>query len=557
MSFETAASDAAAPAAVELAAESTAVYLARRMCADRGFAPGTFPEAQALLPAADLVLTKANGVGVEIVCILDRDADPARQLGVDRDALIAIGEACAPHAGKVGSTKMPVAIHVWEVGRGADLDRVRALAARRLGSRVMVHAWALDTASGSVTTTAALKGRFMGRPYLERALREPRRTGDAWERPEPALPPERRPIVTGGLIAVLVACFVLEQVFAVRPAGELLAPDLWTLHALGGLFRPAIDDGEWYRLLTAAFLHGDLVHLLLNGIALAMAGVVLEGLFGRAWLLALFFLGALGGAALSYLLNDANVISVGASGAIMGLLAAALVSTFRLPDEGQRVDMQMALARILIPSLIPLAMHRGEGGSIDYAAHVGGALVGGVVGVLLLRTWRLTDPVPRFRAAAALVALAGTGAAIAGAVLIARDYHGYVESSVVASYQDVLMPDESIPDGDHDDLIQRAETLVAQFPRDPRAQLFNAVRLERKGDLAGAERALRTGLAERDLLATMFSSGALETGLRASLAELLLHQDRRPEAVEAAAPSCKSGPGGTVPEALQSLNVCP
>ena len=134
------------------------------------------------------------------------------------------------------------------------------------------------------------------------------------------------PWVTLGMLAVLVAGFVGELVFGVAPISGPLGPDIMTLVATGGLSRTLVQSGEWWRFFTAAFLHGDLVHLIMNGVALLLAGWTLEPLIGRAWLLALFVLGALGGSAMSFAWNDPNVVSVGASGAIMGLLAAPSAS---------------------------------------------------------------------------------------------------------------------------------------------------------------------------------------------------------------------------------------
>ena len=113
--------------------------------------------------------------------------------------------------------------------------------------------------------------------------------------------------------------------------------DVGTLFAMGGANSGAIlNDGQWYRLLTAALLHADALHLLFNGVALGLAGYLLEALIGPAWLVVLFFLGALGGSLMGLAVNSAEVVSVGASGAVMGLLAAALVASLRLPRGQER-----------------------------------------------------------------------------------------------------------------------------------------------------------------------------------------------------------------------------
>src|SRR5829696_484102 len=79
--------------------DTAATYLARWLCAERGYRPGTAPEAADLAAASDLVLTKANGFNFQVVCILDRDrcGGAARDLGLSREALVAIGAACATY----------------------------------------------------------------------------------------------------------------------------------------------------------------------------------------------------------------------------------------------------------------------------------------------------------------------------------------------------------------------------------------------------------------------------------------------------------------------------
>jgi membrane associated rhomboid family serine protease len=239
-----------------------------------------------------------------------------------------------------------------------------------------------------------------------------------------ALDENGRPYATYAILAALALVFVGELAFGVRPWHDAFAPDVATLVTLGGLMRPFVEEGEWYRLLTASLLHGDVFHLALNGVALYMAGVVLEGLLGRAWLLALFVIGALSGSALALAVNPPNVVSVGASGAIMGLLAAALVSSQRLPFGAVRTLIQMNVMQVLIPSLIPLAIRR-SGGTIDFAAHLGGAIAGALCGVFLLRTWPRREARPRFGRVALAIALAGGVALVVGLVLVATRYTEY------------------------------------------------------------------------------------------------------------------------------------
>src|SRR5208283_6230464 len=92
-----------------------------------------------------------------------------------------------------------------------------------------------------------------------------------------------------------------------------------------------LEDGQWWRLFSAPLLHGGLLHIAFNGIALYFAGAVLENVIGRAWFAGVFAVSAVTGSAMSLLINPDSLISVGASGAIMGLFAAAFVVAYRYP----------------------------------------------------------------------------------------------------------------------------------------------------------------------------------------------------------------------------------
>ena len=134
------------------------------------------------------------------------------------------------------------------------------------------------------------------------------------------------PVLIWALLGVLAAVFTVELLFGVDHGGSAFEPSVGTLIALGGLNGTLVlHDGEWYRLFSAPLLHGGMVHLGMNGLALLISGGLLERLVGRAWLLALFAIGALGGSLMSLAINPPTLVSVGASGAIMGLLAAGLV----------------------------------------------------------------------------------------------------------------------------------------------------------------------------------------------------------------------------------------
>src|SRR5918996_4700068 len=126
----------------------------------------------------------------------------------------------------------------------------------------------------------------------------------------------RLPPFTLAMIGVLAAIFVAE---AARGALASRA----AIVAAGALARERVAAGEYWRLLSATFLHGSADHLVGNAIALYILGMVCEHAFGRGQFVLLYVASALGGSLVSLLTSPGP--SVGASGAIFGLQAAAIV----------------------------------------------------------------------------------------------------------------------------------------------------------------------------------------------------------------------------------------
>lgn len=144
----------------------------------------------------------------------------------------------------------------------------------------------------------------------------------------------------------------------VLPSGELIG----------------VAEGEWWRLITSAFLHGSILHLGFNMLMLYWIGGPIEEAIGRARFLILYLVSGLAGAAGALLFTDATSITVGASGAIFGLLGAALVF------ESQRhfVLGGSALSIIVVNLVLTFAVP-----NISIGGHVGG-LAGGALGGLAL-----------------------------------------------------------------------------------------------------------------------------------------------------------------------------
>ncbi len=119
-----------------------------------------------------------------------------------------------------------------------------------------------------------------------------------------------------------------------------------------------VAEGQWYRLLTAAFLHAGLFHLLMNMFALFTVGPPLEAALGRSRFLTLYVLSALGGSTLSMLVSSPGTLGVGASGAIFGLFGAFYVVVRR--GGGQTGPLLLLLGiNLVITFSVPIIDWRG------------------------------------------------------------------------------------------------------------------------------------------------------------------------------------------------------
>src|SRR5207245_7902717 len=102
------------------------------------------------------------------------------------------------------------------------------------------------------------------------------------------------------------------------------------LFNLGALFPPAVTFGhQYWRLITAMFLHAGLLHLALNMYALYLFGYLIEDAFGRPQFLAIYFITGFLASAASFAFGPVGEVGVGASGAILGLLGAWLAFNYR------------------------------------------------------------------------------------------------------------------------------------------------------------------------------------------------------------------------------------
>lgn len=132
--------------------------------------------------------------------------------------------------------------------------------------------------------------------------------------------------------------------------------------------------GEWWRLITAGFLHGDLVHILMNMLGLYQLGNEVEGVFETHRYIVIYIVSTITGFYASFL--SGNILSVGASAGIFGLLGA-LIAHGVLQRSSLGQEIKQYYIRLAVYSLMMgVFMSSSMGGRTDNAAHIGG-LAGG------------------------------------------------------------------------------------------------------------------------------------------------------------------------------------
>lgn len=175
-----------------------------------------------------------------------------------------------------------------------------------------------------------------------------------------------KPQVTYTLIGVNLAIFLAQLALGINA----LAVDygMWP-------FGIAIG-GEWWRLVTSAFLHGSILHIAFNMYVLFVLGPPLERILGHARYLVLYLVAALGGSVASYAFSDIRTVSVGASGAIFGLMGALIVAGRRLKADIRQVAVLLGI-NIVIGFIAP---------GVDWRAHLGGLITGAAIAGVLVYT---------------------------------------------------------------------------------------------------------------------------------------------------------------------------
>jgi len=210
-----------------------------------------------------------------------------------------------------------------------------------------------------------------------------------------------RPFLTWTLVALNVLVYLAELVNS-----NALVND----GAMVGKFSSTIGvaDGQWYRLITSAFLHEPpnggfgIFHIAFNMWALIVVGPALERLLGRVRFLTVYLVSALGGSVFFYLIAAPTAVGLGASGAIFGLFGAWFVLAKRL-----RLDARAVIGLIVLNLVISFTVH-----GIAWQAHVGGLIAGSALTAAYAYAPRNNRALTQVAATVAMVGLLVAGVVI-------------------------------------------------------------------------------------------------------------------------------------------------
>jgi len=183
------------------------------------------------------------------------------------------------------------------------------------------------------------------------------------------------------LVISTVLCFFIMQMWEKSgTAGSFNGHTTRFLMEHGALYAPAIRDGEWYRLVTHMFLHGDIFHLGNNMLILFCLGNALEHYLGKISYVGIYFFSGILAGLGSVVYNTDNTVSVGASGAVFGIVGAMLWLVLR--NKGKLTG--FTGPRMLL--FVFMSVYAGfTDQGIDNAAHIAGLIAGFLLAMVIYR----------------------------------------------------------------------------------------------------------------------------------------------------------------------------
>lgn len=170
---------------------------------------------------------------------------------------------------------------------------------------------------------------------------------------------------------ILISINIIMYLITALLSRNLINSNINVLIFLGAKVNSLIDKGQYYRLITCAFLHGGLIHLGLNMYALYALGPLVEKIYGKFKYLSIYLFSAICSSLLSYLMSPS--ISIGASGAIFGLLGACLLISLKYKDRVGKAFVNNIISVIFVNLIIGFSVS-----NVDNFGHIGG-LIGGIL----------------------------------------------------------------------------------------------------------------------------------------------------------------------------------
>lgn len=185
------------------------------------------------------------------------------------------------------------------------------------------------------------------------------------------------PILTYILIAINVAVYIVTAVLS----GNFIDSNINVLIYLGAKVNSLISAGQYYRLITCMFLHGGIIHVGVNMYSLYIMGPLIEKIYGKARFLIIYFTAGILASYFSFLFSSS--VSIGASGAIFGLLGAALIFALKMKDRIGKGFMINIVSVIVINLMIGFSI-----ANVDNFGHLGGLTGGTIISYFLFTQMR-------------------------------------------------------------------------------------------------------------------------------------------------------------------------
>jgi rhomboid protease GluP len=181
-----------------------------------------------------------------------------------------------------------------------------------------------------------------------------------------------KPIITYCIISLNIIIYIVTAILS----KNIFYSDINVLIHLGAKYNPYIRQGQFYRLITCMFLHGGIVHLVLNMYSLYSIGPLVEKLYGKIKYIIIYFVSGIMSSLFSFMFSQG--VSIGASGAIFGLLGTIFVFAIKMKEIVGKDFLKNITSVIVANLILGLTIS-----NIDNFGHLGG-IIGGIISGYLL-----------------------------------------------------------------------------------------------------------------------------------------------------------------------------